>query len=74
VLPPIAGLTLAPYTDFTPMLTLNTVITELIIVLSMILFVFWVMRALLILTGSAEQINLVLERDLRLTRKILLLS
>jgi len=52
--------------------TINAIITELIIVLSMFLFVYWATRALLILTGSEEKINLVLERDLRLTRKILL--
>jgi hypothetical protein len=46
---------------------------SLIIVLSTGLFVFWTLRARLILTGSEEQINFVLDRDLQWSRKIWLL-
>lgn len=42
----------------------------LIVVLSTALFVFWSMRARLILTGSEQQINLALDRDLQWSRKV----
>jgi len=43
-----------------------------ILFLSMGLLVYWAMRALLILRGSEEQINYVLDGDLRWGRRFLL--
>ena len=42
----------------------------IIVVLSTIIFAFWCVRARLILTGSEEEINLVLDRDFEWSRKI----
>jgi hypothetical protein len=50
--------------------SIDALITWLIIVLSMWLFAFWCMRARLILMGSEEEINLVLDRDFEWSRKI----
>jgi hypothetical protein len=44
-----------------------------ILFLSMGLLVYWAMRALLIMRGSEEQINYVLDSDLRWGRKFLLI-
>ena len=45
-------------------------LTSLIVVLSTGLFSLWGMRVRLILTGSEEQMNLVLDRDLQWSRKL----
>jgi hypothetical protein len=44
--------------------------TESIVLLSMALFVYWVMRALLILAGSKDEINDTLDTDLRWGRRV----
>jgi hypothetical protein len=49
---------------------LEELITSLIVVLSTGLFSLWGMRVRLILTGSEEQINLALDRDLEWSRKL----